>query len=632
MSMSRKSAGYYQSDSEDDFFDARSPLRDDEVDLLDDYYASSRLPSSSPVDNANMSFMRLQNHMQILSEQQTSSLMLSFGPGDFLTGSADVRDSLSSLSSTDNGSENVNSDNGINNVISPIIGSAAGNIKKTAKFRDNVINSFDKLFNNLSRSEMMRDKAGDLGFTHQSAPKLSNQKPLYEYINKHKNNSSAKVLSGRLKLAQTLLFHRGPIWVVKFSSDGRYLCSAGEDSRVIVWSVGDSSSDSVSNSMDSEDSESHDSKEEGVVDDSDKASSSSKPILISSEPYRIFEGHTSDVIDIAWSKSNFILSASLDKTVCLWRIMSSVRLQTFLHPDAVTSVEFHPIHDRYFISGCFDKKLRFWDIIPEGHVRSWAQTPEAITAVCFSPDGQTVVGGLFHGQVYFFNFDMKYSTQMDCRNSQGRFREGKKVTGLIFVKSPSSSQMTASHDDHPSSLTRSKLSSIKEKILVTTNDNRIRLCQTGDFSVMNKYRGFKSTSMQIRASISEDGKYIISGSENGKVYFWTLAYEHTTTLSSLFSKHNSYTNQSFECINSSGDGSIAVTSAVFAPAAAIYQILYSQGVGSRHRSRFDLPIESVRPRIDEALSSTGDEHEFSSRIIAAADRTGKIRIYIRELE
>jgi WD40 repeat protein len=50
-------------------------------------------------------------------------------------------------------------------------------------------------------------------------------------------------------------------------------------------------------------------------------------------------------------------------------------------------VDFHPSHDRYFVSGCFDRRLRLWDIIPDGNVISWGFANEVITAVCFDPNG-----------------------------------------------------------------------------------------------------------------------------------------------------------------------------------------------------------------------------------------------------
>uniref|UniRef100_M4DT28 Uncharacterized protein n=1 Tax=Brassica campestris TaxID=3711 RepID=M4DT28_BRACM len=37
-------------------------------------------------------------------------------------------------------------------------------------------------------------------------------------------------------------------------------------------------------------------------------------------PFQVLHGHTGDVLDLAWSDSNLLLSASKDKTVRLWRV------------------------------------------------------------------------------------------------------------------------------------------------------------------------------------------------------------------------------------------------------------------------------------------------------------------------
>ena len=49
------------------------------------------------------------------------------------------------------------------------------------------------------------------------------------------------------------------------------------------------------------------------------------------------------------------------------------------HPDIVTAVAFHPLQDRYFISGCFDRKLRVWDVIPDPTVLEWTQTTDTVS-------------------------------------------------------------------------------------------------------------------------------------------------------------------------------------------------------------------------------------------------------------
>jgi WD40 repeat protein len=46
-------------------------------------------------------------------------------------------------------------------------------------------------------------------------------------------------------------------------------------------------------------------------------------------PYRTYSGHTADVLDLAWSKSQFVLSASMDKTVRLWHISMDDCLRVF---------------------------------------------------------------------------------------------------------------------------------------------------------------------------------------------------------------------------------------------------------------------------------------------------------------
>jgi len=50
------------------------------------------------------------------------------------------------------------------------------------------------------------------------------------------------------------------------------------------------------------------------------------------KPLVVFSGHTSDILDCAWSKNLFLLSASSDKTCRLWHIYKPAHcLCTFYH-------------------------------------------------------------------------------------------------------------------------------------------------------------------------------------------------------------------------------------------------------------------------------------------------------------
>lgn len=111
----------------------------------------------------------------------------------------------------------------------------------------------------------------------------------------------------KMKIFQELPhLHRGPVWKMKFSHDGKYLATAGQDNKLIIWSVGIASMDDISADV----------IDEGEVSKPNTIQQS----FISPMPHRIFNEHSNDIVDVDWSRMNFLLSASLDKTVRLWHI------------------------------------------------------------------------------------------------------------------------------------------------------------------------------------------------------------------------------------------------------------------------------------------------------------------------
>jgi len=64
-----------------------------------------------------------------------------------------------------------------------------------------------------------------------------------------------------------------------------------------------------------------------------------------------------------------------------------------------------------------------------------------------------------------------------------------------------------------------------KRLLITTNDSRIRLYDMDDYSMIAKFKGLLNDELQIKAYFSGDLLYIISGSENQNVYVWSTAAE-----------------------------------------------------------------------------------------------------------
>ncbi|KAG5393144.1 hypothetical protein IGI04_023107 [Brassica rapa subsp. trilocularis] len=62
-----------------------------------------------------------------------------------------------------------------------------------------------------------------------------------------------------------------------------------------------------------------------------------KAFYIEETPFQVLHGHTGDVLDLAWSDSNLLLSASKDKTVRLWRVGCDERRRK-LHDQQINDV------------------------------------------------------------------------------------------------------------------------------------------------------------------------------------------------------------------------------------------------------------------------------------------------------
>lgn len=284
------------------------------------------------------------------------------------------------------------------------------------------------------------------------------------------------------------------IWAAEFSLDGRYLAVGGKDQVVRVYAVISTPEERAAQEQAEDDAAS-------AAGGRGKNERLSAPVF-QAKPIREYTGHKGEVLAVSWSKNNFLLTSSMDKTVRLWHLSMQECIGTFQHDDLVTSIAFHPTDDRFFLAGSLDAQLRLWSI-PDKAVAFSASTTEFITAVAFSPDGKTAICGLLSGLCLFYETDgLKSQTQIHVRSSRGKNAKGSKITGI----------RTIAPDEHrPDDV----------KVLITSNDSRVRIYNLKTKVLEVKFKGLENQSSQLHARFSDDGRYITSGSEDHKAYIWS---------------------------------------------------------------------------------------------------------------
>ncbi|XP_053473454.1 WD repeat-containing protein 44 isoform X4 [Ictalurus furcatus] len=399
--------------------------------------------------------------------------------------------------------------------------------------------------------------------------------------------------------------HMGAVWTMKFSHCGRLLATAGQDNVVRIWVLKNAydyfnnmrikynTEGRVSPSPSQESLCSSKSDTEGgpagaAVDDSDLED---KTVPFRQIPFCKYKGHTADLLDLSWSKNYFLLSSSMDKTVRLWHISRRECLCCFQHIDFVTAIAFHPRDDRYFLSGSLDGKLRLWNI-PDKKVALWNEVDgqtRLITAANFCQNGKYAVIGTYDGRCIFYDTErLKYHTQIHVRSTRGRNRVGRKITGIEPLPG-------------------------ENKILVTSNDSRIRLYDLRDLSLSMKYKGYVNSSSQIKASFSHDYSFIVSGSEDRYVYIWST-YHDLSKFTSVRRDRNDF----WEGIKAHN---AVVTSAIFAPHP---DLIVPQEPGAEKpdtECKSDVTDES-EPIPSGALKTDHTE------VLLSADFTGAIKVFV----
>ncbi|KAL8445148.1 hypothetical protein Emed_005843 [Eimeria media] len=228
-------------------------------------------------------------------------------------------------------------------------------------------------------------------------------------------------------------------------------------------------------------------------------------------------GHGASVIFLAWApttKMSLLLSASLDKSVRLWRPSKGVAAIAVLRcTDWPTCASFHPIFKDVIFTGCLDATIQVWRLLSsrapgtpgaprgapeqfESRIVEYLKVPELVTALSISPNGGILAVGFRNGSISFYDArTLKFRSEVDCKNRKGKFAKGRKVTSLEWLPDGSC-------------------------LCVATNDSRIRIFDVMSLTCIYKFKGHVNSQIMLRASYT---KPLVPQQDNAAIFAPALA-------------------------------------------------------------------------------------------------------------
>ena len=160
---------------------------------------------------------------------------------------------------------------------------------------------------------------------------------------------------------------------VRWSRDGKYLASGGDDAIVMIWQIG----------------------HQGVV----LGDSFGGPVHEQWRCVHMLRGHASDVLDLSWSPDQkYLASCSVDNSIVIWNAKELPQKLTVLtgHQGLVKGVTWDPV-GKYMASQSDDHSVRIWRVSDWKEVKSVTEPFEKsggtthVLRLSWSPDGKYIV-------------------------------------------------------------------------------------------------------------------------------------------------------------------------------------------------------------------------------------------------
>ena len=160
-------------------------------------------------------------------------------------------------------------------------------------------------------------------------------------------------VDGHSELPHQFLFgHTHRVLAIDFSADGQWLASGGDGANgeydIFIWDA------------------------------------------VTGKHIYTLDGHTDQIMDLAFRKNGNLASASEDGSLRLWDVRTQDEIRRFTgQQDGLTSVAFSS-DGKWLAAGAIDWTLRLWEVDTGRLISTLEGHEAAIWSVAFSPDGETI--------------------------------------------------------------------------------------------------------------------------------------------------------------------------------------------------------------------------------------------------
>lgn len=295
------------------------------------------------------------------------------------------------------------------------------------------------------------------------------------------------------RLTTTILDgHVDEVWNIEWSHDGSYLASASKDRNVIIWQVTYTSSEPSSHDW-------------------------TTHLMLKDHPY--------PVGCLAWSIDDSLLLTSAEHFIKIWNTKTGVCLRTLEeHTETVTALAWLP-DGSGFISGGLDRKVVHWDA--DGKLKeSWGVTAIRVTDLAVTPDlTRLVTIGMHHQSLTESSAPPRPPGDHAIYGPGGGGGTGpstapRSSNNRLIVYDLATKQVLTSVRME-GELTSVKISQNSQFALINHSPDEIHLWDLKAGRLARKFAGQRQGQHVIRSCFGGiDGSFIVSGSEDGKVYLW----------------------------------------------------------------------------------------------------------------